>query len=56
LLPSNAQFVAIQGGNHAQFGWYGAQSGDGIATISREEQQHQIVSTMVSWLKQISGE
>jgi len=56
LLPANAQFVAIQGGNHAQFGWYGAQSGDGIATISREEQQHQIVSAMVSWLKQISGE
>lgn len=56
LLPANAQFVAIQGGNHAQFGWYGAQSGDGIATISREEQQRQIVSTMVAWLKQISGE
>jgi pimeloyl-ACP methyl ester carboxylesterase len=56
LLPANAQFVAIQGGNHAQFGWYGAQSGDGSATISREEQQRQIVSTMVAWLKQISGE
>jgi dienelactone hydrolase len=56
LLPANAQFVAIQGGNHAQFGWYGAQSGDGSATISREEQQKQIVSTMVAWLKQISGE
>ncbi len=56
LLPANAQFVAIQGGNHAQFGWYGVQSGDGIATISREEQQRQIVSTMVAWLKQILGE
>jgi poly(3-hydroxybutyrate) depolymerase len=56
LLPANAQFVAIQGGNHAQFGWYGTQSGDGSATISREEQQRQIVSTMVAWLKQISGE
>lgn len=29
----------IEGGNHAQFGNYGAQSGDGIATISGEEQQ-----------------
>ncbi len=56
LLPANAQFVAIPGGNHAQFGWYGAQSGDGIATISREEQQRQIVSTMVAWLKQMVGE
>lgn len=54
LLPADTQFVAIQGGNHAQFGWYGVQSGDGSATISREEQQRQIVSTMVHWLKQIS--
>lgn len=54
LLPANTMFVAIEGGNHAQFGWYGTQSGDGIATISREEQQQQIVSTMVNWLKRIS--
>lgn len=25
LLPANAQFVKILGGNHAQFGWYGKQ-------------------------------
>lgn len=54
LLPADTTFVAIEGGNHAQFGWYGLQSGDGIATISREEQQQQIVSTMVNWLKRIS--
>lgn len=54
LLPADTTFVAIEGGNHAQFGWYGVQSGDGVATISREEQQRQIVSTMVNWLKQIS--
>ena len=29
----------IKGGNHAQFGDYGAQDGDGVATISVEEQQ-----------------
>lgn len=54
LLPADTTFVAIEGGNHAQFGWYGVQSGDGVATISREEQQRQIVATMVNWLKQIS--
>lgn len=32
--------VAIEGGNHAQFGNYGKQKGDPDATISREEQQN----------------
>jgi len=37
-LPSgNAEYV-IEGGNHAQFGTYGEQKGDGKATISNEEQ------------------
>lgn len=31
--------VAIEGGNHAQFGHYGKQKGDPDATISREQQQ-----------------
>jgi pimeloyl-ACP methyl ester carboxylesterase len=38
-LPADAVLVAIDGGNHAQFGDYGAQRGDGTATISRTEQQ-----------------
>ena len=37
-LASNMQ-VEIPGGNHAHFGNYGEQAGDGIATITREEQQ-----------------
>lgn len=32
--------VQIEGGNHAQFGNYGAQAGDGTASISAEEQQN----------------
>jgi hypothetical protein len=28
LLPLDTSWVAIEGGNHAQFGWYGPQSGD----------------------------
>jgi hypothetical protein len=43
LLPSTTEWVAIEGGNHAQFGWYGPQNGDNPATISREEQQRQVV-------------
>ena len=38
-LPDDAAFVAIDGGNHAQFGSYGAQNGDNEATVSREVQQ-----------------
>jgi len=38
-LPAGASLKVIDGGNHAQFGNYGPQKGDGIATISRDEQQ-----------------
>lgn len=41
LLPADAEFVAIEGGNHAQFGSYGPQDGDNEATISPEEQWSQ---------------
>ncbi len=38
LLPPESRKVLIDGGNHAQFGYYGKQDGDGIATITPEEQ------------------
>ena len=34
LLPANTRFVEIPGGNHARFGDYGLQPGDGTATVS----------------------
>ena len=58
LLPANTRWVSIEGGNHAQFGFYGAQPGDGQATISREEQQRKIVaatSELVQSLSQTGG-
>lgn len=39
-------YYEIKGGNHAQFGDYGLQSGDGEATITRTEQQALIVEAM----------
>ena len=40
-LPETSWGYHITGGNHAQFGSYGIQKGDGIATIPAEEQlQH----------------
>jgi MFS transporter, DHA1 family, tetracycline resistance protein len=50
LLPVDTTWVIIQGGNHAQFGWYGPQAGDNPALISREEQQAQIVQATLDFL------
>lgn len=40
----------IEGGNHAYFGNYGEQKGDGTASISREEQQNITVDIIVDFL------
>lgn len=53
LLPADTQYLAIEGGNHAQFGWYGPQKGDLPATISHAEQQAQIVEGTVALLEQL---
>lgn len=52
-LPASANFVAIEGGNHAQFGSYGAQDGDSPATISAEAQMEFIVQESVAFLGQL---
>ena len=46
-LPSDAHELEIVGGNHAYYGNYGEQAGDGTATITREEQQAQTTSAIV---------
>jgi pimeloyl-ACP methyl ester carboxylesterase len=55
LLPASTRWVPIQGGNHGQFGWYGDQSGDNPASISRADQQAQTVAATLELLKQISS-
>ena len=55
-LPEDAIFIEIEGGNHAGFGWYGPQSGDGQLSISQEAQQRQIVSDTSQWLKSLQVE
>lgn len=52
-LPPATQWLQIQGGNHAGFGYYGPQNGDGEATISREEQHAQTVAATVQMLKDL---
>jgi hypothetical protein len=52
-LPPDTVFVEITGGNHAGFGWYGPQRGDGEALISKTEQQDLIVQASVAFLQSI---
>jgi predicted esterase len=52
-LPRNTLWVEIDGANHAQFGWYGEQRGDGVATISREAQQEIILENVFAFLSAI---
>ena len=53
VLPADTVRVEIFGGNHAQFGWYGAKPGDNDLTISRELQQRQIVNATVLLLEKL---
>lgn len=50
-LPESTTWIAIEGGNHSQFGYYGFQIGDRRARISREEQQRQIAAILLTALE-----
>lgn len=54
-LPDNTTFLEIKGGNHAGFGSYGAQKGDGKATISNSQQQKELSEAIINWLKKIKS-
>lgn len=47
-LPEASTIVVIAGGNHAKFGNYGKQDGDGEAKISAGQQQEQVVKEIKS--------
>ncbi len=53
-LPPDTVFVPIEGGNHEQMGYYTGQPNDGVATISREEQQAQVAAATVDMLERIA--
>lgn len=53
LLPKDARFVKIAGGNHAGFGWYGPQDGDGTASISQQQQQARTVEATLGLFSQL---
>ena len=51
-LPADTSEVVLDGGCHAQFGFYGAQDGDGVPTITGEEQVRQTVEAIAAFVGQ----
>lgn len=47
--PKTYAEIVLEGGNHAQFGSYGPQTGDGAASISPEEQWRQTVEAILRY-------
>lgn len=55
LLPADTEFHEVKGGNHAGFGVYGAQKGDGKATKSVWNQQDEVIKTIDEWIQGRAG-
>jgi hypothetical protein len=49
-LPGVYTEYVIEGGNHAQFGSYGPQKGDGTALISAEQQIDETVRAILAFI------
>ena len=54
LVPEDYTEICIEGGNHAQFGSYGEQDGDGTATITAEEQRQAVIDALTDLLEEES--
>ena len=54
-LGNGVTSAVIDGGNHEQMGWYTGQPNDPPATISRTDQQTQVVGATVRLLDRIAG-
>ena len=50
LMDYNLTEYVINGGNHAQFASYGNQAGDGVATISSENQRKQTEKEILEFI------
>jgi len=50
LLPRDARFEVIQGANHAAFGDYGAQSGDGQREITSPQMRQRLTALLAEFL------
>ena len=53
LLPEVTTWIDIEGGNHSQFGAYGLQEEDGVATIPANQQWQQTANSVAQIAMQI---
>jgi len=51
-IKGAADVIPIEGGNHAGFGNYGSQKGDGVALISEEDQQEISTDAILKFITQ----
>lgn len=51
LMPEDYTELCLEGGNHAWFAYYGEQAGDGVATITREEQQTKTIEAILDMIQ-----
>ena len=54
-LGSDVTFKVVDGGNHEQMGWYTGQPNDPPATITRVDQQAQVVAATLTLLETFAG-
>lgn len=52
-LPPGTELVVLEGGNHAQYGSYGQQRGDGVPTMDAGEQERRIAEALVGFLRSL---
>jgi hypothetical protein len=53
-LPADAVFTEVPGAVHAYFGDYGPQSGDGVATVPRDQAQDEIMAASAALLARLA--
>ncbi|MBD7907734.1 alpha/beta family hydrolase [Sporosarcina gallistercoris] len=54
MMPSDAEFIGIEGGNHGGFGEYGHQKGDGETSLSGDQQIQDTVKYVVEFLGKLN--
>lgn len=54
IMPNDAEFIEIKGGNHGGFGEYGHQKGDGDYSLSGDQQIQDTVKYIVEFLGELS--
>ncbi len=52
-LPDDTRYLLIEGGNHAGFGYYGPQMGDGRATLTKDEQRRATSEAILTFIAEL---